>query len=394
MNDERKIVLWGAGKTAVHLLQSGFESMVCFLVDNDMKKDGTQIMGLPIRHPSGVADWKQYFVIIASIYEEEISRQLEGYGLKKNTDFISYSEYDNRDLPLAVVQEALAETLFASRKDREKEQRMTGMDQYLAWKQSWSAPLQYEKGLSHIYRRMPGKRGGYIGFCAACEAQRTFQVDYMWSTGDQPAWRETLTCPTCHCNSRMRFVIDYMKRQDREKTLFLYEYVTQTYRELKKYFPNITGSEYLGDTFQSGQVVDGILHQDAMQLSFADETFDFIVSNDVFEHVADAAAALREAWRCLKDNGHILVSIPVFKDREQSVRRTVMGEEGKVIHLLPPVYHGNPLSTDGALVFTDFGWDFIKEMKAAGFRDAWAIAYFSAEKGYFGEIPVVFEGVK
>jgi len=54
------------------------------------------------------------------------------------------------------------------------------------------------------------------------------------------------------------------------------------------------------------------------------------------------------------------------------------------VHHLPPVYHGNPVSADGSLVFTDFGWDFLDQMRACGFQDVSLRIYWSDWLGYLG----------
>jgi arsenite methyltransferase len=55
---------------------------------------------------------------------------------------------------------------------------------------------------------------------------------------------------------------------------------------------------------------------DALALPFADSTFDVVVSTQVYEYVADIAAALREAARVLRPGGRLLI---VATDWESSV---------------------------------------------------------------------------
>src|SRR5206468_2795624 len=59
-------------------------------------------------------------------------------------------------------------------------------------------------------------------------------------------------------------------------------------------------SEYLGTAYQSGEVVRGTLHQDLQSTSFVDDTFDIIITSDVFEHIPNAIAAEQEVMRILK----------------------------------------------------------------------------------------------
>jgi hypothetical protein len=50
---------------------------------------------------------------------------------------------------------------------------------------------------------------------------------------------------------------------------------------------------------------------------------------------------------------------PVFSaDDRHEVTRAELTAKG-VNYLLPKGFHGNPVSSDGFLVFTDFGWDMI-----------------------------------
>ena len=113
----------------------------------------------------------------------------------------------------------------------------------------------------------------------------------------------------------------------------------------------------------------------------------------MYEHVPDYRKAFYEAYRCLKKNGKLMFSIPIFKDRYRSTIRTIFNDE-KIEYLLPPVYHGNPISGDGSLVYTDFGWDVLETLKEVGFSEVYAVVYFSVKRGYMGELPIIIEAVK
>jgi SAM-dependent methyltransferase len=59
-------------------------------------------------------------------------------------------------------------------------------------------------------------------------------------------------------------------------------------------------------------VAPGLSYQvmDVTSLEFPDETFDAAVCLEVFEHVPDHQGMLREVWRVLKPDGHIVISTP------------------------------------------------------------------------------------
>ena len=85
----------------------------------------------------------------------------------------------------------------------------------------------------------------------------------------------------------------------------------------------------------------------------------------------------------------MLASIPFHSGYDVSVKRAECRIEGPE-YLLPPVYHSNPVSTEGSLVFTDFGWDVIRSFKKAGFSDAVVEVYASAKFGHFGGGQLIF----
>lgn len=155
----------------------------------------------------------------------------------------------------------------------------------------------------------------------------------------------------------------------------------------------IVGSEYLGHEYAGGSVVKGIRHENVENLSFADESIDLIISNDVFEHVPSPAKAFSECARVLKSSGIMLATIPFHRDNDLSVMRARL-IDGNLEHILPPAFHGNPVSVDGSLVFTDFGWDLLGVVQNAGFADIAVEVYVSSEYGHLGGGQLVFMGRK
>ena len=73
----------------------------------------------------------------------------------------------------------------------------------------------------------------------------------------------------------------------------------------------------------------------------------------------------------MQKGGTIIISIPFNMRMKHSIKRASL-ENGKVIHLLEPAYHGNPIDQEnGSLIFYDYdydyGWDFISMLKKAGY---------------------------
>ncbi len=239
-----------------------------------------------------------------------------------------------------------------------------------------------------------------LGFCIPCNRQSSFLVDLksggqMQSGKLLPNWRERLECPSCGMNNRQRLITTLVKQilEDRQNnTIYFMEQVTPIFNWASAFLGNHTviGSEYLGPNQNAGHSVDGIRHEDAENLSFSSDYLDLIISNDVFEHVPNPAKAFAECARVLKPGGILLATIPFHDDRNESIVRASVAD-GQTKNFLPPVYHGNPLSADGSLVFTDFGWDILEIIKSSGFQSAGVRVYASEKFGHLGGGQIVFE---
>lgn len=124
--------------------------------------------------------------------------------------------------------------------------------------------------------------------------------------------------------------------------------------------PGLRHSEY-------GGRVPGVPSEDLMALSYADETFDLVITSDTLEHIPDVDQALRETCRVLKRGGAHVFSVPVVWDRATRQRARLDG--GVLTHLLPPSYHGSSEEAKADfLVFHEFGSDFTDRCTAAGFE--------------------------
>lgn len=241
------------------------------------------------------------------------------------------------------------------------------------------------------------------GFCVPCNKEVSFLID-MNSGGTLqqnvwlPNWRERLECPFCRMNNRQRLVATVVKQSlnaYQKKNIYLMEQITPIFRWVTQTFieHHIIGSEYLGFEYDRGTVVNGIRHENVEDLSFSDGVLDLIISNDVFEHVPNPFKAFAECARALKKGGTMLVTIPFFDNEDTSVSRAKISQ-GNLHHLLEPVYHGNPVNDGGSLVFTDFGWNVLDEMQAAGFKNVSIEIYASSEFGHLGNGQMVFRLVK
>ena len=113
----------------------------------------------------------------------------------------------------------------------------------------------------------------------------------------------------------------------------------------------------------------GLVHveypeEDIQALSWADGSFDLVLTSETLEHVPDPALALRETLRVLRPGGRHVFTVPL--DPARDATRSRAG--------LPAEHHGRgggpfALVTRKAdmVVHTDFGPDLGDVVRAAGF---------------------------
>jgi SAM-dependent methyltransferase len=227
------------------------------------------------------------------------------------------------------------------------------------------------------------------GICLVCAAPAQFWGDWVYSDGEHINFRERLVCPTCGMNNRQRFMAHLVQQtleiERRAPVIHLFEQVTPFFAWALDHLPGeVKGSEYLGPGVESGEVIDGVRHEDGLALSFPDESLDVMVSNDVFEHVPDIDRVLRECTRVLRRRSRLFFSVPFVEDRDESTQRAEL-RDGQIVELLPAEYHGNPVSSEGSLVFYEHGWDLLGQCLEAGFDDAYLLGYWNALYGHLGD---------
>lgn len=107
-------------------------------------------------------------------------------------------------------------------------------------------------------------------------------------------------------------------------------------------------------------------HEDLLSLSYADDSLDVVLHSDTIEHAPDFDKAMQEIRRVLKPGGSTVFSTPVVRDGRNTVVRARV-DDGKVINVLPPSFHGGHTNRQDFLVFYEFGEDIVPRIEQAGF---------------------------
>lgn len=127
-----------------------------------------------------------------------------------------------------------------------------------------------------------------------------------------------------------------------------------THYEATQYWPDLTGGSY-----RQGQRCENL-----ERMTFEDQRFDLVITQDVLEHVMNPANAFAEIARTLKVGGAHVFTVPYYRNQGTVVR--VVENRNGIEYLREPVYHANPIDEKGSLVVTDWGDDLIDVICANG----------------------------
>lgn len=215
-------------------------------------------------------------------------------------------------------------------------------------------------------------------------------------TNETDNFREGLVAGSL--NSRQRAMIQAMKSLNNSKggltqcDVYGLEQVTAFAERMRTLCSSFIGSEFLPDQ-EARDANPGIRHEDLMNLSFHENSFDVVFSNDVLEHVPDVDRALSEVYRVLRPSGVFISTFPFsYGQYESEIKASLVG--GEVVFHTEPEYHGNPVNPNGSLVFEVPGWDLLDRAREIGYSRSFVRATASKRYGIIGtEVPAVFINV-
>ncbi len=191
-----------------------------------------------------------------------------------------------------------------------------------------------------------------LGWCPICEATSLF----VWTGA---FLREHYRCLRCYSIPRWRAVIHVLGTLlPHWRDLAIHESSPagaasqKLQAECKHYLPT-----HFWPDVPPGQTQYGVRCEDLERLTFPDDSFDLVVTQDVFEHVLQPAKAFAEVARTLRPGGAHLFTVPTYPGTRTRVRAEPAPDG--IRHLVEPAYHGNPISDQGSLVVTDWGDDLV-----------------------------------
>jgi len=187
------------------------------------------------------------------------------------------------------------------------------------------------------------------GYCTICDCEVWFVETGYWL-------RDKYLCSKCGSIPRHRALIKVLNDhfpEWRQQRVYESSPGGQSSDKMQRECASYIGSQFFADT-PRGESNRGQRSEDLEALTFADRTFDIVVTQDVFEHVLRPANAFAEIARTLKEGGAHVYTVPYYRGKRTLIRAAA-GADGAVVHLMKPDYHCNPIDPRGSLVVTEWG---------------------------------------
>lgn len=222
----------------------------------------------------------------------------------------------------------------------------------------------------HVFR--------HEGHCPICGKAAVFTARHQW-------FRDHLICETCRSIPRERALFAVVEMYYPDWRSFDIHESSPVKRGASLKFQREAKS-YLATQFDPAlplgtvDAARSFRNENLEQQTFADESFDLVITQDVFEHVFHPDRAISEIARTLRPGGAHICTVPITRKAQPSVRRAAL-VDGKIVHHLEPQYHGNPISSEGSLVTVDWGYDIASYLARASGLDVTMVVIDDIDRG-------------
>ena len=202
------------------------------------------------------------------------------------------------------------------------------------------------------------------GYCLCCKSHTEFSSSEQWL-------RDHYICEKCGSIPRERALMkvisdvspDFQKKKIHESSPCGRGASLRLMNECEQYI----SSHYWADEDYCEEPHLNINLEDQ---KLGSESFDLVVTQDVFEHLPNPIAASREIFRTLKPGGFLIQTVPLVNRFNETQQWAKLNSDNDIEWLYEPDIHGNPIDPEnGSPVFWHYGYDFVSNIdKWAGFK--------------------------
>jgi len=189
------------------------------------------------------------------------------------------------------------------------------------------------------------------GYCPICMKKTIFIKFNPWL-------RDHYKCISCDSIPRHRALLNAMN-------LFYPKWKEANIHESS---PGGVNSDYIRSNCQNysfsyffpevdpGSCKNGARCESLEGMTYEDNSFDIIITQDVLEHVVHPDKVFKEIARVLKPGGLHIFTVPFYRDLNKT-RPRITEDHGEICYILEPLFHVNPIDEKGSLVTYDYGLD-------------------------------------
>lgn len=219
------------------------------------------------------------------------------------------------------------------------------------------------------------------GYCVCCDQTVTFECYHNWL-------RDHYVCTNCQCIPRERALMATIEKYyPNWRELRIHEsspIQRGASLKLKNQCKNYLASQYYPDA-EYGTMVNGFRNENLESQTFADKSFDLVITQDVMEHVYNPDRVFSEIARTLATGGAHIFTVPMINKYSKTEVWATLNSDGTPNFLHLPEYHGNPVNPYGSPVTMHWGCDIIDYIYAASGLDTQIISLYDKHLGIMGE---------
>jgi SAM-dependent methyltransferase len=191
------------------------------------------------------------------------------------------------------------------------------------------------------------------GYCVCCDQPVQFIAEEAWL-------RDHYLCASCNSIPRERALIYWLeyffpnwKQLNIHESSPIFRGASQKLKQFcEGYLPS-----YFFYGKEDGGMIDGFLNINLESQRLPDESFDLVITQDIFEHLYNPASAFKEIQRTLKVGGAHIFTVPLVNKNHKTQQWSERKEDGAIKFFYEEEYHGNPIDQSGSPVAWHWGYD-------------------------------------
>lgn len=160
-------------------------------------------------------------------------------------------------------------------------------------------------------------KGGNLT-CLICSAKSKKFIPISFYNSDDKI------CPNCGALSRSRALGEYVRKNFKNQSEKILDF--SPHRSLNDFFSSIF-ENYISSDFENQFYAQK--NYDITKINESDQSFDLIICFHILEHIIEHKKAIKELKRVLKNDGHLLIQVPLKKGKTYQ-DNSIISKQGRL----------------------------------------------------------------